>query len=167
LKKEIEREGGEAEIFSLDVYDYPNINEVFRNIRKTWPQSRLSFACWNTGAWSMIPFMEIQERDIQNSVDINIVAATCFAQNAVEWFIEPTLLSRGENTTAPGGTLIFTGATSALRGSASFGAFAAGKHGLRALSQSIAREFGPQGVHVSFVVVDGTIRTKSASFLLA
>lgn len=45
-----------------------------------------------------------------------------------------------------------TGATSAWRGKESFGAFAAGKHGLRALSQSIAREFGPRGVHVAFVV---------------
>lgn len=45
-----------------------------------------------------------------------------------------------------------TGATSALRGAHSFGAFAAGKHGLRAMSQAIAREYGPQGVHVAFIV---------------
>jgi len=45
-----------------------------------------------------------------------------------------------------------TAATSAWRGKEAFGAFAAGKHGLRAISQSIAREFGPQGVHVAFVV---------------
>jgi len=60
-------------------------------------------------------------------------------------------------------TLIFTGATASVRGSALFASFAAGKFGARAVSQSLAREFGPQGVHVAHVVVDGVIdleRTK-------
>ena len=47
-----------------------------------------------------------------------------------------------------GGTLLVTGATSATRGAANFSAFAAGKHGSRAMTQSVAREFGPRGVHV-------------------
>lgn len=53
------------------------------------------------------------------------------------------------------GTIIFTGATASLRGAARFGVFATGKFGLKALGQSLAREFGPQGVHVGHVVVDG------------
>ncbi|HWH82927.1 MAG TPA: SDR family oxidoreductase [Burkholderiaceae bacterium] len=57
------------------------------------------------------------------------------------------------------GTIIFTGATAALRGSANFAAFAGAKHALRALAQSMARELGPQGVHVAHVVVDGAIDT--------
>jgi NAD(P)-dependent dehydrogenase (short-subunit alcohol dehydrogenase family) len=44
-----------------------------------------------------------------------------------------------------------------VRGSARFGAFAAGKFAVRALGQSLAREFGPRGVHVAHVVVDGVI----------
>jgi len=55
------------------------------------------------------------------------------------------------------GTIIFTGATAALRGAAMFSSFAVGKFGLRALSQSLARECGPQGVHVCHVVIDGRI----------
>jgi NAD(P)-dependent dehydrogenase (short-subunit alcohol dehydrogenase family) len=47
-----------------------------------------------------------------------------------------------------GGTLLVTGATSATRGSKNFAAFAAGKHGSRAMTQSVAREFGPRGIHV-------------------
>jgi len=55
------------------------------------------------------------------------------------------------------GTILFTGATSALRGKAGFAAAAAARAGLRALAQSMARELGPEGIHVAHVVVDGGI----------
>lgn len=57
------------------------------------------------------------------------------------------------------GTIIFTGATAGLRGSANFAAFAGAKHALRALAQSMARELGPKNIHVAHVVVDGAIDT--------
>ena len=56
------------------------------------------------------------------------------------------------------GTVIFTGATASLRGGANFHNLAVGKFGLRALAQSMAREFQPQGIHVAHVVIDGQIR---------
>jgi NAD(P)-dependent dehydrogenase (short-subunit alcohol dehydrogenase family) len=55
------------------------------------------------------------------------------------------------------GVLLFTGASASLRGRANFGGFASAKAALRALAQSAAREFGPQGIHVAHVVVDGAI----------
>lgn len=55
------------------------------------------------------------------------------------------------------GTILITGATASIKGSAGFSAFAAAKHALRATALSAAREFGPQGVHVAHVVVDGLI----------
>jgi NAD(P)-dependent dehydrogenase (short-subunit alcohol dehydrogenase family) len=55
------------------------------------------------------------------------------------------------------GTVVFTGASASLRGRANFAAFAAAKAGLRALAQSMAREFGPQGLHVAHVIIDGGI----------
>lgn len=55
------------------------------------------------------------------------------------------------------GTILFTGASGSLRGRAGFAAFAAAKAGLRALSQSMARELGPKGIHVAHVVIDGGI----------
>ena len=58
------------------------------------------------------------------------------------------------------GTMLFTGATASLRGSANFAAFAGAKHALRALAQSIARELGPKGIHVGHVIVDGAIDTE-------
>jgi NAD(P)-dependent dehydrogenase (short-subunit alcohol dehydrogenase family) len=58
------------------------------------------------------------------------------------------------------GTILFTGATASLRGSAGFAAFAGAKHALRALAQSMARELWPQGIHVAHVVIDGAIDTQ-------
>jgi NAD(P)-dependent dehydrogenase (short-subunit alcohol dehydrogenase family) len=57
------------------------------------------------------------------------------------------------------GTILFTGATASLRGSANFAAFAGAKHALRALAQSMARELGQENIHVAHVVVDGAIDT--------
>jgi NAD(P)-dependent dehydrogenase (short-subunit alcohol dehydrogenase family) len=55
------------------------------------------------------------------------------------------------------GSVIFTGATASLRGKPPFTAFASAKAGLRSLAQSMAREFGPLGIHVAHVVIDGGI----------
>jgi len=70
------------------------------------------------------------------------------------------------------GTVIFTGATGSLRGRPPFIAFASAKAGLRAIAQGMAREFGPQGIHVAHVIVDGGIdgerlRTAAPGFVAA
>ena len=57
------------------------------------------------------------------------------------------------------GSIFFTGATASLRGRDGFAAFAGAKHALRALAQSMARELGPQGIHVAHLVIDGAIDT--------
>lgn len=67
------------------------------------------------------------------------------------------LLLQGRALSPYSPTLIFTGATASLKGSAGFAAFSSGKFALRALAQSLAREFGPQGLHVSHTVIDGVI----------
>lgn len=67
----------------------------------------------------------------------------------------PLLLSTASITTTYPPTLIFTGATASVKASANFVSFGSAKFGLRALSQSLAREFGPQGVHISHVIADG------------
>ena len=60
------------------------------------------------------------------------------------------------------GSILFTGATASTRGAPGFAAFAGGKAALRALAQSMARELGPQGLHVAHVIVDGLIDTAFA-----
>jgi NAD(P)-dependent dehydrogenase (short-subunit alcohol dehydrogenase family) len=56
-------------------------------------------------------------------------------------------------------TILFTGATASLRGSAGFAGFAGAKFALRALAQSMARELGPKGIHVAHPIIDGAIDT--------
>lgn len=94
------------------------------------------------------------------SLDANLLhrkGAFYFAQRTL-----PLLLKAKQSSPHPP-TLIFTGATASIKGSAQFAAFASGKFALRALAQSLAREFGPQGIHVSHAIIDGIIdipRTK-------
>src|SRR3546814_21149996 len=57
------------------------------------------------------------------------------------------------------GTILFTGATASLRGGSGFAAFSGAKAALRMLAQSMARELGPQGIHVAHTVIDGAIDT--------
>ena len=55
--------------------------------------------------------------------------------------------------------IFFTGATASIRGGAGFSAFSGAKFALRSLSQSMARELGPQGIHVAHFIIDGAIDT--------
>lgn len=57
------------------------------------------------------------------------------------------------------GSIFFTGATASVRGGAGFAAFSGAKFALRSLSQSMARELGPQGIHVAHFIIDGAIDT--------
>lgn len=82
-----------------------------------------------------------------------------FAQQTIPLLLQ----SVGESNHPP--TLIATGATASTKASANFSTFAAGKFALRALSQSIAKEFGPRGIHVAHVIVDGIVDTPFAKKL--
>ena len=102
----------------------------------------------------MKPFLECTDEELQKSALGKLQGAFVFSQLAIEAF--------KKHDEGKGSTLIFSGATAALRGGAKFGLFAAGSFGIRALSQSLAREFQPQGIHVSHVVIDGERRVPSA-----
>lgn len=69
------------------------------------------------------------------------------------------MLARGQ------GTILFTGATASLRGGANFVNLASPKFALRALAQSMARELGPQGIHVAHIIVDGQIASPRTAHL--
>lgn len=74
----------------------------------------------------------------------------------------PLLLDNVKTSEYPP-TLIFTSATAAMKGYAGSASFATGKFAMRGLSQSLAREFGPKGIHVNHAIIDGVInieRTK-------
>jgi NAD(P)-dependent dehydrogenase (short-subunit alcohol dehydrogenase family) len=79
----------------------------------------------------------------------------------------PRLITAAKAKVTHPPTLIFTGATASLKGSAMFASFAVGKFATRALVQSLSREFGPQGVHVSHAIIDGVIDLPGSANYLA
>ncbi|KAF7986680.1 hypothetical protein HWV62_20184 [Athelia sp. TMB] len=103
------------------------------------------------------PFLELTAEEIQESVNTNIIAAFAFAREAITLFKGLELDDKGKR-----GTLLFTGATASLRGNTTTSAIAAGKFGVRALSQSLAKEFGKENIHVAHAIIDGGILTGRA-----
>lgn len=106
----------------------------------------LAVAVHNAGSNEPAPFLKVSEERFTRHWREHALGGFLLAQAAI-----PKLLEHG------GGSLFFTGASGSLRGKANFAPFAAAKAAVRNLAQSIAREFGPQNIHVGHVVVDGGI----------
>jgi NAD(P)-dependent dehydrogenase (short-subunit alcohol dehydrogenase family) len=91
-------------------------------------------------------FLDIEPEVLQQNFQINVMALLHLARWAA-----PRMEAAG------GGSLLVTGNTSAVRGKAAFAGFAPSKAAQRILAESIAREMGPRGVHVSFMMIDAVI----------
>jgi NAD(P)-dependent dehydrogenase (short-subunit alcohol dehydrogenase family) len=90
-------------------------------------------------------FLDISPDILERNFQVNVMALLHLARWAAP------------KMTAEGGALICTGNTSALRGKAAFAGFAPTKAAQRILAESIAREIGPKGVHVAYIVIDAVI----------
>jgi len=110
------------------------------------PDAPVEAAVFNAGGNWPKSFLDMDAAFVEDMWRVNALAGFCFAKAAIE-----AMLPRKR------GVLIFTGASASLRGRANFGGFASAKAALRALAQSAAREFGPQGIHVAHVIIDGAI----------
>jgi NAD(P)-dependent dehydrogenase (short-subunit alcohol dehydrogenase family) len=106
----------------------------------------LAVAIHNAGSNEPAPFMQVSEERFTRHWREHALGGFQLAQAAL-----PRLLQHG------GGSLFFTGASASLRGKARFAPFASAKGALRNLAQSIAREYGPQNIHVGHIVIDGGI----------
>jgi len=106
----------------------------------------LAVAVHNAGGNEPAPFLEVSEERFTRHWREHALGGFQLAQAAL-----PLLLRNG------GGSLFFSGASASLRGKAMFAPFASAKAALRNLAQSIAREYGPQNIHVAQVIVDGGI----------
>ncbi|KAL1971306.1 hypothetical protein VTN77DRAFT_258 [Rasamsonia byssochlamydoides] len=162
--QEINSSGGKAVGISTDLSDAKSVRAAFDKIsQELFPNLPLAAAIFNPGGgFVRKPFLELTEEEFVAGYNSQARGAFLFSQAVL-----PLLLKGVELGLEYPPTLIFTGATASVRGSANFATFATGKFALRALSQSLAREFGPQGVHVSHVIVDGVIdipRTKEYKF---
>ena len=119
--------------------------------------SPLRVALFNAGHGVWKPFLDITEEEQRAALEINVLTAFAFSREVLLEFTKNDFEQPSEGGKAGArkrGTLIFTGATASLRGNTTTSVFAAAKSGLRALSQSLAKEFGKQNIHVcGFFVV--------------
>lgn len=137
--------GGSSEPLVLDVTDEAAVIAAFAGIEARHPGA-LDAVLYNAGNNRAAP---LRDTSVQHFEDLWRVA--CLGGFLVGREAARVLAPRGA------GTVIFTGASASVRGKANFSAFASAKAGLRMVAQSMAREFGPQGIHVAHVVVDGVI----------
>lgn len=127
-----------------DVADETSVKAAFARIRAELGVP--SVVVHNAGSGVFKGFRETTADELRSSLDVNIGGLFHVAKESLP-----------EMADGDGGALIVTGATAAWRGSAKTAAFAAAKGGQRWLAQSLAKEFAPQGVHVSYIIVDGLV----------
>ena len=145
-REEIEELGGTALPVSTDATDPSSVESAFGRVREELGDPEVFI--YNAGAFQMGGILEIEPNKFDECFRANCAGAFYAARQVL-----PAMVEAGR------GTILLTGATASLRGSARFSALAVGKFGLRALAQSMAREFWPQGVHVAHVIIDGQINT--------
>ncbi|MDH3701085.1 MAG: SDR family oxidoreductase [Alphaproteobacteria bacterium] len=147
LVSSIEEKGGRAVGYHSDARDEDQVRDLVSTIeRDTGP---IEVAVFNVGGNVRFTITETTAR-----VYRKVWEMCAFAGFLVGREVAGRMLERGR------GTILFTGATASLRGAEGYAAFAGGKHALRALAQSMARELGPKGIHVAHVVIDGAIDTE-------
>ena len=146
LVAEIREAGGEAHGFASDARKEVDMETLVAYIERE--VAPIEVAVFNVGANVRFPLGETTERVYRKVWEMGALGGFLMGREVAR-----AMLARGR------GTILFTGATASMRGSSGFAAFAGAKHALRALAQSMARELGPQGIHVAHVVIDGAIDT--------
>jgi NAD(P)-dependent dehydrogenase (short-subunit alcohol dehydrogenase family) len=135
--------GGRAHALPGDLSTAAELNRLSAAVAQL---GRLRAAVFNAGNAVRGNPLEVTPEQFESTWRGSAYAGYLFTRATL-----PGLLAAG------GGTLLFTGATASLRGRGPFVAFAAAKAALRSVAQSVAREYGPQGVHAAHVIIDGGI----------
>jgi len=144
---------GRVIALACDATDQASVTDVFRRMRASLGAT--SALVYNAGAFQRAGLLNLNASQFEEAWRINCLGALLCAQQVLPDMVQ-----------ANRGSILLSGATASLRGGALFASLAVGKFGLRALAQSMAREFGPQGIHVAHIVIDGQIdsaRTRSYS----
>ena len=126
-----------------DVTNEEDVIRLFNEFDETG--SSLESVIYNAGNNNAKPFLEMDLAFFEDLWNVCVKGAFLISQEAI-----PRLLPKG-------GSLMFTGATASIRSKPPFTAFASAKSAERSLAQGLAREFGPQGIHVAHVIIDGII----------
>ncbi|MDP1631924.1 MAG: SDR family oxidoreductase [Caulobacter sp.] len=146
LTDQIRAEGGEAHPFGVDARKEDQIVDLFARVEADI--GPIEVVVFNIGANVHFSIVETTARVYTKVWEMAAFAGFLTGREAAKH-----MLPRGR------GAILFTGATASLRGGKGFSAFAGAKFALRALAQSMARELGPQGIHVAHPIIDGAIDT--------
>lgn len=145
LVAEIAAAGGRCAGHNLDARDEA---EVTRFLAAADAAAPLEVCIFNVGANVNFPILDTTERVFRKVWEMACYGGFLAGREAAR-----LMLPRGQ------GSIFFTGATASLRGGPGFAAFASAKFGLRAVAQSMARELGPQNIHVAHLVIDSGVDT--------
>lgn len=146
LEAELKDRNIPTQMVSCDLTKSDSVRETLESIIQKWgPPDTLIY---NAGAIAMHAFAKTPLDEFDRLWDINCRGAFLCASQVV-----PLMQSRGR------GSILFTGASASVKAAANFAAFGAGKFALRGMAQAMARELGPQGIHVAHVIIDGMILT--------
>jgi NADP-dependent 3-hydroxy acid dehydrogenase YdfG len=146
LAGELRAQGARIQECPVDLADLDDVAEAFRKIRGELGQPDVLVQ--NAAPMERGPFLEVPPERFEKVFRVSVMGMVHCCRAVL-----PDMVAQGS------GAVIVVGATGALRGSAGFAPFAVGKFGQRALAQALAREFGPRGVHVAHVIIDGVIET--------
>jgi NAD(P)-dependent dehydrogenase (short-subunit alcohol dehydrogenase family) len=145
LVEAIEKAGGRCVGRALDARKEEDVTEFLAAADATAP---LEVCIFNPGANVNFPILDTTERVFRKVWEMACYAGFLTGREAAR-----RMLPHGK------GTILFTGATASLRGGKGYAAFASAKFGLRAVAQSMARELGPQNIHVAHLIIDAGVDT--------
>lgn len=146
LIAEIQNAGGTAHGYTMDARDEDSTAAVFKEVEDT--VGPIDVVIFNVGGNVRFPILDTTARVFRKVWEMACFAGFFTGREAARYMVP-----RGR------GCIFFTGASASMRGNSGFAAFAAGKAGLRALAQSLARELGPQNIHVAHLVIDAGVDT--------
>ena len=140
----------DASAISCDAASVESVAALFESMAQSVGMADV--VLYNASAYTAGPITGLDPDAVHDSLMQTAFAAFLVAQQAA---IQMTKLGHG--------SIFFTGATASVKGFPQFAPFAMGKFALRGLAQSLARELGPQNIHVAHFIIDGGIATPGRS----
>jgi NAD(P)-dependent dehydrogenase (short-subunit alcohol dehydrogenase family) len=140
---------GEGMAVTVDLRDVDAIRAGFETVREAFGSVDVLVNHASAASWQGL--LDIGVEGFEEAWEVNGRGAFVCTEEAVADMVE-----------SGGGTVLFTGATSAVRATGGAIGFTAAKFAARGMAMDVAQEFGPEGVHVAHVVIDGGIDTPSA-----
>jgi NAD(P)-dependent dehydrogenase (short-subunit alcohol dehydrogenase family) len=135
-----------ARAFSCDATKRTEVDALFTAIETAHGAPEI--VIYNASYRTRGPFIDLDPAEVERAIAVSAFGGFLVAQQAARRMLVKKY-----------GAILFTGASASLKGYAQSAPFAMGKFALRGLAQSMARELGPQGIHVAHMVIDGGIRS--------